>query len=130
MREVEAIYVVKFHPKFIVSQKLHAMKLKIEVKKDLKRRGGIKGQGQNQVPEVRNHRLESTNPDGYQRDISDDIFAINDSVFSVVISNDTSYTCAYPGTCQNLQLTIGQPKTTKGLLWLRKKWLWGGIGYR
>ena len=104
---------VKYHPKFIVSRKLHAMKLKIEVRKDLKRRGGIKGQGQNQVQEVRNHRLESANPDGCQRDNSDDIFAINDSVFnSVVISNDTNYTCAYPAPCQTLQLTIGQPKTT------------------
>ena len=80
---------------------------------DLKRRGGTKGQGQRQVLEVDNHNpLESANPERSQRD-SVVFFEINDSVTnnSVVIPN-SSYTCAYPATCQNSQLTIGQTQTT------------------
>ena len=87
--------------------------------KDLKRRGGVQGQGQNQVPEVRNHHLESANPSRSQKvDSYGDDFEINYSVsyensgisFS---NNNCNITCAYTTTCQTKQLTIGQTKTPK-----------------
>ena len=114
MGKVVAIKVVNHHLKFTVSLILKAMKLRKLDVKDLKRRGGVRGQGQNQVPEVRNHHLESANPIRSQKvDIYSDNFGINDSVSHGISFSNINYdiTCAYPTTCQNNQLTIGQTKT-------------------
>lgn len=83
------------------------------------RRGGVKGQGHNQDPDDTNHHLENIYPKRCQKasDIFDD-FAINDSVFDdssvkvIDLNLNNSEVCAYPATCQNSQLTIGQPKPT------------------